>query len=195
MTERLAPRDYDETEIADRVAVLPSAARALFACACAERLMAAFRWFCDMTSSASYKVVCEALDAAWSPDNARRAPGERDVAALVPGDEEGELMLGSAVAQNAVACVAYALEVRQTGEVQKAVWAARQLYEAADAVVQQSAAVQTYVEDIDQEPPVQLMVGGIYAALDAAGGVSPPDLLASARQDSEAFLGFVNGSA
>ena len=69
---------------------------------------------------------------------------------------------------------------------------ARQLYEAADAVVQQGAAVQTYVEDIDQEP---LMVRGIYAALDAAGGVSPADLLASAPQDSEAFLGFVNGSA
>lgn len=115
--------------------------------------MAAFRWFCDVTSSASYKVVREALDAAWSPDNARRAPGEWDVTALVPAGEEGELLLGSAVAQNAVACVAYALEVHQTGEVQKAVWAARQLYEAADAVVQQGAAIQTYVEDMDQEPP------------------------------------------
>lgn len=102
--------------------------------------------------------------------------------------------LGSAVAQNAVACVAYALEVRQTGDVQKAVWAARQLYEAADSVVQQGSAVQTYVEDIDQEPPVGLMVRGIYAALDAADSVSSADLLASARQDGEAFLGFVNGS-
>ena len=188
-------RDYDETEIARRVAALPSAARALFACACAERLMTAFRWFCDMTSSASYRVVREALDAAWFPDGAGWAAAFSEVAALVPGDEEGELSLGSAVAQNAVACVAYALEVRQTGEVQKAVWAARQLYEAADTAVQQGAAVQTYVEDIDQEPPVQLMVRGIYAALDAAGGVSSSDLLASAREDGEAFLGFMNGSA
>lgn len=104
MTERPAPRDYDETEIAGRVAVLPSAARALFACACAERLMAAFRWFCEMTSSASYKLVREALDAAWSPEDARRAAEKRDVAA--PGDEEGELSLGFAVAQNAVVSVA-----------------------------------------------------------------------------------------
>jgi hypothetical protein len=72
--------------------------------------------------------------------------------------------------------------------------AARQLYEAADVVVQ-GAAVQAYVEDIDQEPPVRLMVGGIYAALDAAGIVSSADLRASARRDSEAFLGFVSGSA
>jgi len=195
VTERLASPDYDESEIAGRLAALPPAARALFACACAERLMAAFRWFCDLTGSASFKVVREALDAAWSPDGAGRAVEAGDVTALVPGDEEGELSLASAVAQNAVACVAYALQVRQTGAVEAAVWAARQLYEAADAVVQQGAAVQAYVEDIDQEPPVQLMARGIYAALDTAASASAADLLARARQDGEAFLGFVNGSA
>jgi len=186
--------EYDETEIAGRLAALPSAARALFACACAERLMAAFRWFCDMSGSGSFKAVREALDAAWSPGGAGRPAAASEVAALVPGDGEGEMVLGSAVAQNAVACVAYALEVRQTGEVQKAVWAARQLYEAADAVVQQGAAVQTYVEDIDQEPPVRLVVRGIYAALDAAGSASATVLLARAREDGEAFLGFMTGS-
>jgi len=195
VTERLAPRDYDETEIAGGLATLPCVARALFACACAERLMAAFRWFCNMTGGASYKVVREALDSAWSPNDADPAAGERDIAALVPGDKEGELPLGSAVAQNAVASVAYALQARRTGDVQTAVWAARQLYEAADAVVQQGAAVQTYVEDIDQEPPVQLMVRGVYAALDAVGSVTSADLLASAWQDGEVFLGFVSGSA
>lgn len=193
MTDRLAPPEYDESEIATRVAALPSAARALFACACAERLMAAFRWFCDVTGSAGFKMVRETLDAAWSGD-AGRAGSVGEIITLVPGDEEGELSLGSAVAQNAVACVAYALEVRQAGAVQTAVWAARQLYEAADAVVQQGAAVQTYVEDIDQEPPVRLLVRGIYAALDAAGSASAPVLLAGAREDGEAFLGFMTGS-
>lgn len=180
MTEQLAPRDYDETDIAGRLADLPPAARAAFACACAERLMASFRWFCDMSCSASFKAVREALDAAWSGSGAGWPAGASEVAALVPDDEEGEMALGSAVAQNVVACVAYALEVRQTGDVQKAVWAARQLYEAADSVVQQGSAVQTYVEDIDQEPPVLLIVRGIYAALYAADSVSPADLLASA---------------
>jgi len=194
VTERLAHGDYDESQIADRLAALPSVARALFACACAERLMAAFRWFCDITGSASFKVVREALDAVWSPDDGDWAAREQDMAALVPGDEEGELSLGSAVAQNAVACVAYALQVCQTGAVQTAVWAARQLYDAADAVVQQGAAVQTYIEDVGQEAPVQLMVRGIYAALEAAGTSSPADLRAGARTDGEAFLRFVTGS-
>jgi hypothetical protein len=195
VTEPQIPRAYDETEIARHLVALPPVARALFACACAERLMAAFRWFCDMTGSASFKVVREALDAAWSPQGAAGAAGASELTALVPGDDDGELSLGSAVAQNAVGCVAYALEVRQTGAVQTAVWAARQLYEAADVVVQQGSAVQTYVEDIDQEPPVQLVVRGIYEALDTAGSVALADLLVRAREDGDAFLGFVNGSA
>lgn len=195
MTERVASRDYDETEIAGRLVALLPAARALFACACAERLMAEFRWFCDTSGSASFNAVREALDTAWFPGGAAGVAGTGEVTALVPGDEEGELSLGSAVAQNAVASVAYALEVRQAGAVQMAVWAARQLYEAADTVVQQGAAVQTYAEDIDRAPPVQLMVRGIYSALDAAGSVSPAELLAGAREDGEVFLGYVNGSA
>lgn len=192
MTEPLATPNYDESEIAGRIAVLP--ARALFACACAERLMAVFRWFCDMTGSTSFKAVREALDAAWSADHTGSAAGQRkELAELMPHDEEGELALGSAVAQNAVACVAYAVQVRQTGAAEPAVWAGRQLYEAADAVVQQGAGVQSYAENIDQEPPVQLMVRGIHVALDSAIDVSPAGLLAEARADGEAFLGFVSG--
>jgi len=194
VTGRLGHGDYDESQIADRLAALPAVARALFACACAERLMAAFRWFCDVTGSASFKVVREVLDAVWSPDEGDWVAREQDIAALVPRDEEGELFLGSAVAQNAVACVAYALQVRRTGAVRTAVWAARQLYDAADAVVQQGAAVQTYIEDVGEEAPVQLIVRGISAALEAAGTSSPADLRARARADGEVFLRFVTGS-
>jgi hypothetical protein len=107
-------------------------------------------------------------------------------------DEEGELALGSAVAQNAVACVAYAVQVRQTGAVEPAVWAGRQLYEAADAVVQQGAGVQSYVENIDQESPVQLMLRGIHVVLDSVTD-APAGLLAGAQADGEVFLGFVSG--
>lgn len=124
MIEGRASGFYDETEIAGRLAALPPAARTLFACACAERLMSAFRWFCERVGSPSYDFVREALNGAWSPGDPVRATGEREVAELVPDDDDGDLALGSAVAQNAVACVAYALGVRQTGEVQKAVWAA-----------------------------------------------------------------------
>lgn len=195
MNEPIASPEYDETEIAVRLTAMPPTSRALFACACAERLMAAFRWFCDLTGSMSFKAVREALDAAWFPGNATGTASAGDIAALVPGDEEGGLSLGAAVAQNAVACVAYVLEVRQTGAVEAAVWAARQLYEAADAAVQQEAAVQTYVKDIGQEPIVQMMTRGIYSVLDTATSAFPEDLLATAREDGVAFLGFVTGSS
>lgn len=191
MTERLPAGNYDETEIADRLTALLPADRALFTCACAERLMPALQWFCDAVGSVNYMVVREALDAAWSLDDACWAAGQYDLGALLPCSEEGDLALASTVAMNAVACVVYALEVCKTGEVQKAVWAARQLYEAADSLVQQGSALHAYLEEIDQEPPVQLLVRGIYAALDAAHNVPSADLLVSARYDGEAFLGYM----
>lgn len=194
VTEPRVRRVYDEAKIAGSVTALAPAGRALFACACAERLMACLRWYCEVTGSGSYPVVREALDAAWSADGTRRAAGAHDVAALVPGDADGELFLAAAVAQNAVASVAYALEVRRTGKVQQAVWAARQLYDAADTVVQQGSPVQAYAGRIDQEPPVRLLVQGLYAALDGAGRLPAAELLASARQDGESFLRFVSGS-
>jgi hypothetical protein len=48
MTEQLAMPNYDEDEIAGHIAALPSPARALFACACAERLIAGHS--CDEAS-------------------------------------------------------------------------------------------------------------------------------------------------
>lgn len=155
--------------------------------------MAVFHWFCGMTGSANFKMVRQALDAAWSLDTTGVVPGQHEIAELVPDDQEGELALGSAVAQNAVACVAYAVQERQTGGIEPAVWAARQLYEAADAVVQHGAAVQTYLQDIDQEPPVQLVVRGINVALDSVAKTSSAVLLAEARADGDAFLDFVSG--
>jgi Protein of unknown function (DUF416) len=191
-------KPYDEAEIASCLTVLPPEGRALFACGCAERLMASFRWFCDLSGCAGLGAVRVALDAAWAGPGAGNVESgtASHIARLVPDDYAGELALGSAVAQNAVACVAYALEVRQTGQVQQAVWAARQVYEAADSVVQQGSAEQSYAEDIDREPPVRLMVRGIYSVLDAIhDGVSSTDLIFKARQDGDDFLAFVNGTA
>jgi len=190
-------RAYDEGDIAGRLTELLPHGRALFACACAERLMASFRWFCGVSGYAHFETVREALDAAWTGPGAELLESGKasHVAGLAPEDQGGHLALGSAVAQNAVACVAYALEVRRTGDVQEAVWAARQLYDAADSVVQQGSAEQTYLEDIDREPPVQLLTQGIYSLLDAIhDGVPLADLIANARQEADAFLAFVNGS-
>ena len=95
---------------------------------------------------------------------------------------------GAAVAENAVAAVCYAMEVCLTGDVQASVWAARQLYEAADSVVQQGAAAQTYVADIDREQPVRMLLEGIEAALGGADSPDAGDLRVKAEEDGRRFL-------
>jgi hypothetical protein len=102
---------------------------------------------------------------------------------------------GAAVAQNAVAGVCYAVEVRLTSDVRAAVWAAQQLYDAADAVVQQGAAAQTYVVDIDQEQPVRVMLEGIAVALSDASSPDAADLRIDAEEDGEKFLAILTGRA
>jgi hypothetical protein len=97
----------------------------------------------------------------------------------------------SAVAENAITCVVYALEVEQTGAAQASVWAARQLYDAADSLVQASAPVHTYVDHIDQEAPVRLFVLGISETIDVLTGGHSADLIARAREDGETFLSFL----
>jgi uncharacterized protein YjaG (DUF416 family) len=188
--EQSGALQYSESDMAARIAALSLPERALFACACAERLMPAHRWFCQITGSSNFTVVREALDAAWSAD-VGRAVNVADVIAVMPRDDEMGLFRAWAIARNAVASVAYALEVRLKGDVQASVWAARQLYEAADTVVQQAAPAYTYIENIDQEEPVQLIVRGINSALDDAGNPVHASLIAKARKDGEAFLGFV----
>ena len=186
---------YDEAEIASCLAGRSLAVRAAFSCACAERLMPSFGWFCALAGTSDFNVVRAALDAAWTPGGAGARAATDDVLAAMPPNDEGELFLGSAVAQNAVAAVGYSLEVRDNGAVQAAVWAARQLYVAADTVVQQGAPAYSYVENIDQEQPVILMVQGIYSTLDSAGSRPLADLRADAQEDGDAFLRFVNGEA
>src|SRR5438105_4030574 len=126
--------------------------------------MPAYRWFCGRSRSSDLVEIREALDTAWSvslPDSAPAPPEisrwRQRVEGLVPSDDEVEMSPGSAVAQNAVACVAYALRAWETADPQESAWSARQLYEAADVVVQQGAPTQTYIKDVDMEAPVQLM--------------------------------------
>jgi hypothetical protein len=195
MIGRATTYGYDETEIAVRLAALSSSARALFACACAERLMPVCRWFYDMTDSMNYVLVREALNAAWSADILHMPVEVAQIAATIPCDNAGGPFPGSAIARNAIVCVAYAMEARQHDELQASVWAARQLYDAADVVVQQGSPTQEYVENIDLEAPVQLMLRGIYTTLDNVVQASRANLLANAQHDGEMFLSYVNGNA
>jgi hypothetical protein len=189
-------RRYDEDGLAKELLVLTPSARASFACACAERLMSAYRWFCLATGSDNYGLVREALNMAWTA-NAPKQMAELDsmrkrVIGVAPHAGLTNVP-GAAVAQNAVAGVCYAMEVRLTGDLQAAVWAARQLYEAADGVVQQGAAAQTYVMDIDWEQPVRIILDGIAAGLSDASSPDAADLRINAEEDGEKFLAILTG--
>lgn len=189
--------EYDEDRIAHILRRLRSPERALFASACAERLMPTYHWFCHKAGSENYGLVRQALDAAWSADalsqTTELALLQERVIAAQPRTAAGGMYLGSVVAQNALAGVAYALKVRLTGDVRAAVWAARQLYDAADAVIQQGAPVHTYITNIGQEAPVRMMVKGIAATLDAVTSPNVDDLRAKAQDDGARFLAFLTG--
>jgi capsular polysaccharide biosynthesis protein len=159
--------------------------------------MSAYRWFCLVTGSDNYGLVREALNMAWTA-NAPEQIAELDsmrkkLIGAAPHAEDSRMFPGAAVAQNSVAGVCYAMEVRLIGDVQAAVWAARQLYEAADAVVQQGAAAQTYVVDIDREQPVRMMLEGIAAALSGASSPDAADLRINAGEDGEKFFAILTG--
>ena len=190
-------RRYDENELAKKLAVLTPRMRASFACACAERLMSTYQWFCHATGSGNYGLVREALDAAWSANTpeqiAELGSMRKRIVGAAPHTQDSRMFPGAAVAENAVASVCYAMEVCLTGDIQASVWAARQLYEAADAVVQQSAPVHTYIADIDGEKPVRMMLDSIAAALSDASNLNAADLRIKAAEDGERFLAILKG--
>jgi hypothetical protein len=198
MTEEREPGEYDEVALSHSLRALPLAKRVVFACACAERLLPAFRWFCERSGSDDFEVIREALDAAWSAahlDELSESPEvaacREQVEALVPDAGDDGLFPASAIAQNAVAGVAYALRTWEAADSQASVWAARQLYEAGDVLVQQGAAVQTYIENIDMEAPLQLMLRGIGGALHDLAILDSSSIRQKAEVDGEAFLEFM----
>lgn len=90
--------------------------------------------------------------------------------------------------QNAIAAVAYALRTVGSHDAQDVIWAARQLYEAADYIVQREAPNQTYIEDSELEAPIQLVLRGLGSALEDLEGGSRTQLQTRARTDGDALL-------
>ena len=70
---------------------------------------------------------------------------------------------------------------------------ARQLYEAADYLVQREAPNQTYIEDLEQEAPIQLVLRGLASALGNLDSASLDQLRTVARADGDALLTVFKG--
>jgi hypothetical protein len=180
-------RRYDEAALARRLADVPAPARAAFAAAVAQRLFALYTRYADATGT-SPQELGDALDGAWdalaSAAETQRLEHWRDLAeALVPDEEEEEegSVTESAYGQNAAAAVAYALRTQLADDPQEAVWAARQLYEAADF------AAQHQIPDLDLNDPgaedalastaaVQEALAALEEDLAAVAGGAPDDV-------------------
>lgn len=168
---------YDEGRLKAVLASWPRTRRVAFSCAVAERLMATYEWFTTVADQGDAGALRSALNLAWSVASSEPAAlsdieTARELAeSLVPNDQDDNWMLLSPLAQNAAASVAYALRSSLVDDPQEAVWAARQLHEAADYLVQLIAPEQTYEDDVSSSP-MSIALGGIETAL--ASSASAP---------------------
>jgi uncharacterized protein YjaG (DUF416 family) len=134
---------YDESEIGARLGMLERFNRTAFAAACAERLWPLFERYVRVTGEGDSVVMRAVLDRVWLAVQGRDAgdlsQAQAEVEAMVPTDE-GEWVFEMGYGQNAAASVAYAVRTWLRHDPQEAVWAAQQVYEAADYAAQRSLA-------------------------------------------------------
>ncbi len=187
--------EYDESALRERVAGLVAPQQALLAACCAERLNPLYAWIVGASGSDDAAAVRAALDLAWSTDAPARQVEQAmvEVEQLVPDEDDEHARADVALVQNAIAAVAYALRSKGSNDAQDAVWAARQLYEAADYIVQREAPNQTYLEDLEEEAPIQLVLRGLASALGDLDSASLDQLKAAARADGDALLAVFKG--
>lgn len=162
---------YDEAEIGSALHELTLTKRVAFAAACAEWLYPSYEQFARTTSLGDLAALRSVVDTAWVLAKGEVVPfgtvdQQRLIAeSLVPSDEDEDWSPLRPLAQNAAAAAAYALRVWPAGRTQEAVWAARQLYEAADYIVQLEGAALSYSEVGDYDVPFLMAVDGIALAL------------------------------
>jgi uncharacterized protein YjaG (DUF416 family) len=126
---------YEEARLVGDLSKLPPVARATFAAACAERMLALYRWFHERTGRGDPVVLEGALAALWTDlvgGDSTGLEAQQNVAEELVPYEDDSWVDECAFAQHAAAAVAYAIRCRLTSEEQEAGWAARQVYEALD---------------------------------------------------------------
>ena len=123
----------------------------MFAGACAEWLYPCYAEFNRVTSYGDPVALRAVVDAAWSLTKlevlSRRDIERLRIVAelLVPKDADDNWSILSPIAQNAAASAAYAVRTWLLQDSQQAAWAARQLFEAGEYLVQLCAPAQSYV--------------------------------------------------
>lgn len=187
---------YDEVALKAGLDALEPTQRVLFAAACAERLFGLYRLFAERTGQGAEAELRDALDLAWrvqsgdvprSEVDGRRAGAE----ALVPHDDDADWSVWSPFAQNGAASVAYALRAWLSGDSQDAVRAARQVYEAADYLVQLDDPGDTYSENGEL---VNVVVSWIADALSDGASAGVEMLRAAAAAGGQTLMDAAKGT-
>ena len=133
---------FDENRIKGSLTKLPIKLRILFAVTCAERLFPAYESLSAKTGDGNVDLLRRILDKLWMGLLGVQEYSDQIIAAdlqhcmlLVPKESDGEWSNEQAWAEDAVACLAYSLRTRISGDAQEAAWAARRVYEAVDSYV------------------------------------------------------------
>jgi hypothetical protein len=176
---------YDEGLIRASLAGLTARRRVAFACAMAECLLPMTEQVSGEADRGEVIALRGALDVAWrvvagEEPSASELVAARDLAmVLVPDDQNEDWATLSPLRQNAAAAVAYALDSSLRQDPQDAAWAALQVYEATDYLVQLTAPEHSYYESATSTP-VSLALDAIREALYAAGAMPLVELRGAA---------------
>ncbi|MBB2923537.1 DUF416 family protein [Cellulomonas cellasea] len=187
--------DHEKALLAE-LSARPREVRTRFAAACAERLLPLYESASESTDAGDPATLAAALDAVWAaaadgtppPD----LPGTIErLTALVPDAEDEDWDDDHAYLQNGAAVVVYACRVVLDGEVQDALWCARQVHEAADQAAQlllDEDNTEGAYEAADASPVVRHALDGFDAdlALAADTALSWPELARRLRAQARA---------
>jgi len=178
--------DYNEEHLLVQIEELSQVQKTTFAAACAERLQPLYARFISEKGEPPVSLA-GILDKIW----ASIAGDINDIASealkaesLVP-DEDDSWELVTGYAQNAAAATAYAGRTWIENGAQEAVWAARQVYEAADLASQHSTEDSSMDANLSSRI-VQLALAGIQDDLASVTSQSMPwaEVRERARQQS-----------
>jgi uncharacterized protein YjaG (DUF416 family) len=161
----IAKLRYDESELTRRLEQLPVPARAMFAAACAERLLPGYRAYAAKTGHGDPDALSAVVKQLWkdlegTPISEQELDSLIETATeLIPPDDEKPWVIESPIGEDATAATLYALTTRQTGSVQDAAWAARSAFEAVHEFVVNTENVNVQDRDANEavmfDPSVQ----------------------------------------
>jgi hypothetical protein len=151
--------NFDEKQLILRLEPLERSAKTAFAAACAERLVPlSDRYAQRLGDSSRQQRLAVIVSAAWQAASGREINSSRfeaEAESMVPDEDDEGWTAGRTYAGNAAAAAAYALRAWGTNDPQEAVWAARQLFDAADLAYSQLNPGSGFMTEAEQKAALE----------------------------------------